>query len=142
MANAFDVAAYILEKQGTMATWKLQKLVYYSQAWSLLWDDDVLFAEEIEAWANGPVVRELYEAHRHMYQISHMKKGDIKNLTPDQRETVEAVLELYGDKSPQWLSELVQMETPWKNARRGVAPNERGNVIIPKADLAEYYGSL
>ena len=59
MASVFDVAAYILERQGPMTTWKLQKLVYYSQAWSLVWDDDVLFPEEIEACANGPVVREL-----------------------------------------------------------------------------------
>lgn len=59
MASVYDVATYILEKQGAMTTWKLQKLVYYSQAWSLVWDDDVLFPEEIEAWANGPVVREL-----------------------------------------------------------------------------------
>lgn len=63
MASVFDVAAYILERQGPMTTWKLQKLVY-CQAWSLVWDDDVLFPEEIEAWANGPVVRELYNAHR------------------------------------------------------------------------------
>ena len=37
MASVYDVAAYILEKQGAMTTWKLQKLVYYSQAWSLVW---------------------------------------------------------------------------------------------------------
>jgi uncharacterized phage-associated protein len=42
---------------------KLQKLVYYAQAWALVWDDEPIFDEEIEAWANGPVVRGLYEAH-------------------------------------------------------------------------------
>ena len=43
MASVFDVAAYILEKQGEMTTLKLQKLVYYSQAWSLVWDEKPLF---------------------------------------------------------------------------------------------------
>ena len=76
MASVYDVAAYILEKQGAMTTWKLQKLVYYSQAWSLVWDDDVLFPEEIEAWANGPVVRELYHAHRGKYRVSCLRKGN------------------------------------------------------------------
>lgn len=32
MANVFDVAAYILEKEGEMTTMKLQKLCYYAQA--------------------------------------------------------------------------------------------------------------
>ena len=37
--QVFDVAAYILQKTGSMTTMKLQKLVYYSQAWSLVWDE-------------------------------------------------------------------------------------------------------
>ena len=45
MANVFDVAKYILEKLGTLSTMKLQKLCYYCQAWSLVWDDTPLFDE-------------------------------------------------------------------------------------------------
>ena len=142
MASVFDVAACILGARGAMTTWKLQKLVYYSQAWSLVWDDDALFPEEIEAWANGPVVRELYDAHRREYRVSDLGKGDPDALTPDQRETVDAVLEFYGDRSPQWLSDLTHMEDPWRSARTGVPEGERGNSIIPKQDLAEYYGAL
>ena len=142
MASVFDVAAYILEQQGPMTTWKLQKLVYYSRAWALVWDDDVLFSEEIEAWANGPVVRELYQAHRRKYRVSRVPKGKPDALTEDERETVDAVLEFYGDKSPQWLSDLTHMEDPWQSARRHVPEGVRGNAVIAKEDLAEYYGSL
>ncbi len=63
MATVFDVAAYILEQYSAIPTMKLQKLIYYCQAWSLVWDEEPLFSEDIEAWANGPVVRSLYEAH-------------------------------------------------------------------------------
>lgn len=142
MTSVFDVAAYILQQQGAMTTWKLQKLVYYSQAWSLVWDDDTLFPEEIEAWANGPVVRELYEAHRGKYRVSRLGDGDVDVLTEDQRETVDAVLDFYGNRSPQWLSDLTHMEAPWQKARRHVPEGDRGNAVIPKEDLAEYYGSL
>ena len=142
MVSVFDVAAYILGERGAMTTWKLQKLVYYSQAWSLVWDDDALFPEEIEAWANGPVVRELYDAHRREYRVSDLGKGDPDALTSDQRETVDAMLEFYGDRSPQWLSDLTHMEDPWRSARKGVPEGERGDSIIPKQDLAEYYGAL
>ena len=53
MGSVFDTAKYILEKCGTMSTMKLQKLCYYSQAWSLVWDDAPLFDEDFEAWAMG-----------------------------------------------------------------------------------------
>jgi hypothetical protein len=51
MPSAHDFAAYVLAEQGEMTTWKLQKLVYYSQAWHLVWDGEPLFTERIEAWA-------------------------------------------------------------------------------------------
>ena len=142
MVRVVDVAAYILQQKGHMTTWKLQKLVYYSQAWSLVWDDDALFPEEIEAWANGPVVRELYNAHRGRYRVSQLAAGNADALSVDQRDTVDAVLGFYGDKPPQWLSDLTHMEEPWKSARINVPGGARGNTIIHKEDLAEYYGSL
>src|SRR6266852_3993826 len=100
---------------------KLQKLVYYSQAWSLVWDEAPLFPERIEAWANGPVVRELYEAHRGLFRIQSMGPGNPEKLTKEQRDTIDAVLNFYGDKPSQWLSDLTHQEAPWLNARKGIA---------------------
>lgn len=141
-ATAHDVAAYILRKNGLMTAMKLQKLVYYSQAWSLVWDDSPLFHERIEAWANGPVVPVLYALHRGTYDLISWDRGNADELTSVQRETVDAVLEAYGDKSSQWLSDLTHSEAPWKNARHGLAPGQRGNSEISLAAMAEYYGSL
>ena len=145
MANVFDVAAYILDKQGPVTTWKLQKLVYYCQCWSLVWDDDELFPEEIEAWANGPVCRELYTAHVRRFRLRssvELGQGSPDVLTKDQRDTVDSVLNYYGNESPQYLSDLTHTEDPWKNARSGIPDHERGNKIIPKEHMAEYYSSL
>ncbi|MBU2549948.1 MAG: DUF4065 domain-containing protein [Proteobacteria bacterium] len=142
MASVFDVAAYILEKRGPMTTWKLQKLVYYCQAWSLIWDDAPLFPETIEAWANGPVVRPLFEAHRGCFSIEEIHGGDPQNLTPDQKETVNAVLDYYGDKPSQYLSDLTHIEAPWCNARRGIPDHERSDAEITLESMAEYYSSL
>ena len=140
--RVFDVAAYILEKMGTMTTMKLQKLVYYSQAWSSVWDEKQLFEENIEAWANGPVVRELFDYHRGMYEISAMPIGNPRLLNQEQQDTVDAILEYYGDKSAQWLIELTHMEDPWRQARKGLPPLERGNRVIPLDTMADYYSSL
>jgi len=142
MVTVLDVAAYILSKRGPMTAMKLQKLVYYAQAWSLVWDEKHLFRNEIQAWANGPVAPTLYQAHRRQYMISRLPQGDKSALTPQERETVEAVLKYYGAKSSQWLSDLTHAEKPWKEARKGLAPGERGRAVITPAAMAEYYGSL
>lgn len=144
MATVFDAAAYILDKLGSTSAMKLQKLVYYSQAWSLVWDGEPLFDSRIEAWIDGPVVRELYECHRGQFKVDRatVTKGDATRLTADQIETIDAVLETYGDKSPQWLSDLTHRENPWKVARSGLKPSERGNSEISHASMAEYYGAL
>lgn len=60
MATVFDVAEYILQKLGEVTTMKLQKLVYYCQAWSLVWDEQPLFEDDFQAWANGPVCPALF----------------------------------------------------------------------------------
>jgi uncharacterized phage-associated protein len=137
MADALDVAQYILEKRGPMTAMKLQKLVYYAQAWAIVWDDFELFPEEIEAWKNGPVVRELWQDHRGKYHVDQIELGRSKNLDAEQKATVDEVLRFYGHHSAQWLSDLTHMEDPWKNAW---AQGE--NTVITKEALAEYYSSI
>ncbi len=57
MANVHDVVKYILHRKGKIVAIKLHKLLYYSQAWALVWDERPLFHARIEAWANGPLFR-------------------------------------------------------------------------------------
>lgn len=142
MASVHDVASYIMKKAGPMTAMKLQKLVYYAQAWSLVWDDKPLFRARIEAWANGPVVPLLYEHHRGRFKLSTWPKGDPEKIVGEQRDTVDSVLGYYGDKSSFWLSQLTHREDPWRDSRRGLAPGERGNAEISLSSMAEYYGSL
>lgn len=142
MASVHDVAAYILKRLGPMTTWKLQKLVYYSQAWSLVWDEKPLFNARIEAWANGPVVPELYRLHRGQFKVSSWPHGDPKRLGTTERETINAVLEFYGNRSSQWLSDLSHREDPWRDARGGLSPTDPGNSEITQGAIADYYGKL
>jgi uncharacterized phage-associated protein len=125
-----------------MSTWKLQKLVYYAQAWSLVWDEELLFHEPIQAWANGPVVPALYAEHRGMFRVEQWQRGDPGSLDEEQRKTVDTVLKHYGAKSGQQLSELTHRELPWREARKGLDPDERGTHEIEPSALGEYYSSI
>jgi uncharacterized phage-associated protein len=143
MVSVFDVAALILREKSQITAMKLQKLVYYCQAWSLIWDEKPLFKESIEAWINGPVVRELYEQHKGLFYVTpNDMTGNPENLNEEQRETVLAVLRDYGDKPSQWLSDLTHSENPWQEARKGLLPNERGHHKITIDSMAEYYEAV
>lgn len=143
MANVFDVAKYVLEKRGTMSAMKLQKLCYYAQAWALVWDDAPLFDEEFEAWANGPVCRELFFKTQGQYSVSaDDETGGIGNLTDNQRDTIDKVLEHYAGHNAQWLSQLTHMEDPWNKARADVPAGESCDRIITKESMALYYGGI
>ncbi len=132
-----DIAQYILERNGPMTSMKLQKLVYYSQAWATVWDDDVLFDEQVQAWNNGPVVRELWEANKGKFKIANVENGDSGSVSDAQRETIGRVLDFYGAKNAQWLSDLTHMEDPWKDA----FAQGQNTEITPQA-MSEYYSTL
>ena len=140
--SVFDIAEYLLCQLGEQTTMKLHKLAYYCQAWSLVWDEKILFNEEIEAWANGPVIRPLFYFHKGLFSLNSVSIGNPQALDESQKETVNSVIEYYGHKSSQWLIELTHLEDPWKKARKGLAPTERGNNIISLESMSEYYSSL
>lgn len=127
-----------------MSAMKLQKLVYYAQAWHIVWEDEVLFEEPIEAWANGPVVPGLFQAHRGQFKVSKIPGAKSKRLSHAQRESIDIILDAYGDKSAQWLSDLTHMEGPWRDARAAArAPDGAScDAEITPAALSEYYSSL
>lgn len=143
MPSVLDVAVYILEKKGFTTAMKLQKLVYYSQVWSVVWDGEPLFNERIEAWINGPIVPVLYQVHEGKFKIFPSNIEVNSNLLSEkQRDTIDKVLDFYGERSSQWLSDLTHIETPWISARKGLLPNERGNKEITLSSIEEYYSSL
>ena len=59
-ADVFSVARYVRQRLGQVDPRKLQKLVYYAQAWSLVWRQRPAFGERIEAWVDGPVSPDLW----------------------------------------------------------------------------------
>lgn len=143
MATVFDTAKYILTKRGKLSTMKLQKLCYYAQAWSLVWDDNPLFDEDFEAWANGPVCPELFRVNQGQFSVTEKDlQGDLSKLTDSQRSTVDKVLDYYGDKDAQWLSQLTHMEGPWRKARKGLPADAYSHAVITKESMGMYYGGL
>lgn len=144
MASANDVAAYIMDKLARpCSTMKLQKLLYYSQGWSLAWDGEPIFDDQIEAWANGPVVHSVFAKHRGLFRIEgKWPHGDADALSQDQRETVDAVIGFYGNLTGQELSDMTHGERPWVEARGDLPLGARSNEPLNMDTMQDYFGAL
>lgn len=142
MASVFDVAQYLLERVGPMTTMKLQKLVYYCQAWHIAWTDDVLFPSRIEAWVDGPVTPDLFQKHKGSFRVSTIPGGDSSRLKAVEKKTIDKISKFYGDKSPQWLIDLTHQEDPWRLARSGIPDGVRASAEIKPEAMGLYYSSL
>ncbi|WP_431265520.1 Panacea domain-containing protein [Roseateles chitinivorans] len=144
MASTFDVAKYITERTGEVSAMKLQKLMFYAQAWNLVWEEAPLLDEDFQAWANGPVLPSLYQKHRGMFKVDAtlFPTADSARLSQEERGNIDRVLAFYGDKTAQWLSNLTHQEDPWKKARGDTPVGDPSTTVISQGAMHEYYSSL
>lgn len=125
---------------------KLQKLIYYVDAWHNVYFDVPLLGENFEAWMHGPVVREVWDYFKNrsvLFDPINLNGDVVNDLSPyldsEQLEVINDVLVEYGDKSSYYLECLTHSEDPWRKARRGYAPTDRCEEIIPKDFMKGYY---
>ena len=123
--NAIDVAKYILAvayKNGDVLTnLKLQKLLYYAQAWYMVHHDGKkLFNDDIEAWKYGPVVRSIYNKYKGYGNTAIDREAsneeDICRLTPLDGEFIDGFLAEFMECSAISLVKMIHMEDPWREA--------------------------
>ena len=121
---------------------KLQKLMYYAQAWSVTSLGSPLFDEEFQAWVHGPVLPSQYARFRSY----GWKPIDIEVLRPDLetgiRSHLDEIVDVFGVESAVALERMTHQEQPWLRARQGIAPHEACNHVIKKEWMREYYSAL
>jgi uncharacterized phage-associated protein len=139
MEKVDDVAAALLIRTGPITTMKLQKLVFYCQAWHLAITGEPLFAEPVEAWVQGPVVRALHARHKGAYEVRSWPAGNSRALSEDSVRTIEWVVQKYGAYSAETLSAMTHQEIPWIVARGDLADGQRGFAEISQAQMYAFY---
>ncbi len=141
MANAVDVSNYVIRYlrhngQGVNHL-KLQKLLYYIEAWNMVFLNEPIFADSIEAWQHGPVIRSVWD-HFKRYSILYDELPVCEDcpcaISEEQRAVIDDVLDEYGDKTGYYLENLTHSEEPWQKARKS------SNQIISKIFMKQYYG--
>ncbi|MBG9772433.1 Panacea domain-containing protein [Brevibacillus laterosporus] len=151
MPSVFDVAKYFLSRSElnsklAITHLKLQKLVYYAQAWTLVieGEENPIFPEHIEAWIHGPVCPVLYYDYRDygFDVIKPVTEIDLKIFTENQQRVLDAVWKAYGAYDGRYLEDLTHQEKPWKEARNGLRDSDQSNREITHNSMREYYSSF
>lgn len=139
-----DVAAFILNRTGTIATMQLHKLAFYAQAEHLVKHQGApLFPEDFYAWRSGPVAPLLFIQHRHKFLIrpGELPQGDPDRLSDEEKNLIIRICSALGETTGigTELSERVCSEDPWLDARGDLKPQDPGNTLIPKITMGVYY---
>lgn len=143
MLSCYDIAEFFIrfanETGDYISNLKLQKLVYYAQAWHLGIYGSPLFEEDFQAWIHGPVIPALYFQYNSFGWRPILK--DIKK--PELPENIESFLkevtEVYFSCDAYELERMTHQEDPWISARGGLPIDTPSDAIISKESMREYY---
>lgn len=145
--TASNIADYFIWKSAQegkpITNKKLQKLIYYAQAWHLVFNEGKpLFNEDIEAWVHGPVVRSVYQLFKKFGFnpiISKVDKNPIEDI--QEKELLDQVWKIYGTMDAEYLEMLTHREDPWQKARQGNESTERSSTVIDLGQMESFYRS-
>lgn len=129
--DVLDISEYIIKRGWELGDcincFKLQKILYFVQAYFLLATNSPCFDEKIEAWPFGPVIPDAYKKYIIFGNGSIPEEGIIQNFDYIEKEDkglIDAAIQLLLPYSSVLLTELTQKQLPWMNA-------------IAKGDFAE-----
>jgi len=136
-------------KRALITNIKLQKLMYYAQAWHLASKGERLFDGDFEAWLQGPVLVCLYEDYKYFRWNPITRKGLgeesyqnlRKEIDSDSLEVLDYVIHRYFDMDAYGLEALVLSEEPWLKARNNEDTDESTRDLIKDQWMAEFYGN-
>lgn len=130
MANAFarssytglDIANFFIQlacdlQDNSMDNLKVNKMVYYAQAWSVIRNNRTLFDEEIQAWDYGPVVPSVYRTYKSCGRnpiAEPQETFDERRLSSEDLELLIDVYRAYGKYTGKTLIDMTHAPNePW-----------------------------
>lgn len=142
--SVLTIADYIITTTNyTTSNFKLQRLLYYAQAASLVNRNLPLFNEHIIAYKYGPVIEEVYHTFKifandpisltsnKLYGLRKKSKNEI--IAQEDKELINKVIDSYIDYSPIEIALKAMNELPWKKEKLSLYK------IIKNKTIKKYY---
>lgn len=135
---------YLLNKCEDITPLTLQKALYYIQGLYYAFNKEFLFSEDCEAWAHGPVYREIYYKYQN-YRFNPIEANteiDVSEYTSLEIAILDNVAKHICCYSGKVLEEFTHSETPWLSARGDLPKNVPSNRIIDKEKIGDYFSCV
>ena len=143
MYSGIDIAAYVVKRchelKSAVSNLKLQKLLYFIQAYFLMVDGKPCFEDKIEAWSFGPVVPSVYQVYKYYCAGSIPYFGDEKigNISYPDRQKIDAIINVFSGRSANELVEITHRQSPWREA---YVPYQNNEITIQS--IREYFDGI
>ncbi len=145
MVKALAAAKYLIRKfaedENPISHLKLQKILYYSQAWHLALFDKALFDDPIQAWVHGPVVPSVFQQYRGCRWSAITEASDPRVAAKAARH-LDNVVSSYGHLSALQLERLSHSEEPWQRARQGLSLSDPSTAVISHESMRDYFSQM
>ena len=142
MYSVIDVCEYIIyysnKRNYSLSNLKLQKLLYFVQAYFLIKFNDPCFAEDIEAWDFGPVVPVAYHVYKRFGagEIPYAFGGTYNgHISLKSQNAIAEVIDSLAKYSASDLVRVTHGQDPWKN----VYHEDEKNIKIGNSAIKEYF---
>lgn len=141
-----DIANYFIwlasQTDVEINSYKLQKIVYYAQAWHLGVYGTPLFDADFQAWIHGPVIPDLLENYQRLFSWESIAEKMEKPQLPEQiEEFLAEVAEAYFKYDDETLERMTCSEMPWLEARGNLPRDESCHAIISQESMKKYYSA-
>lgn len=119
------IAKYIIwhewEAKRPVSNLRLQKLLYFVQAYCIATDGVPLFEDKMYGWDFGPVVESVWRKYRFYGSMIIADIEDCSNahIFKTDKERIDLMLEACSDKSNTELFDIASDQIPWKMANKG-----------------------
>lgn len=158
--QADSIAGYIInyckEKNYVINNLKLQKLLYYAQAKSLVEKSHPLFEENIEKWKLGPVVPEIYHLYKNYgakniqsaeerLEIIFNKNGgftfkkiDLEKISAEDKQILNQVIDKFAIFNPFELVNKTHDHEIWKKDEEKIRDGEN-HIRYTNKEIREFF---
>jgi len=139
-AVANSIVRFSAEYGDLITNLKLQKLLYYAQAWHLALHNEPLFDDHFEAWVHGPAQPSVYRAFKNFASkpIVIPEDAPFENAKEAWLHIAD-VLQAYSGYSAYQLELMTHREQPWLEARGDLPPDAPCNEKINTNTMREFY---
>lgn len=135
---------YLLDKCGDITALALQKALYYIQGFYYAFNSKYLFEDDCEAWAHGPVYRDVYFRYCN-YKYNPIKANIVINendFSYEEKAIFDSVVKHICCYSGKVLEKFTHSEEPWISARGNLAELKPSNTIIDKRNIGKYFETV